>query len=123
MEVNRLLSDELAYELLIRGAVTDGTVEDKRQRLRMFMRLERLGSLPTVSAVLVEPGSEIEICHRKVVELDEALEAFDHSNAANEHARLQTRLSHVLGRLSRVADARFTQDKTLLTTRCAELLN
>lgn len=123
MEINRLLSDELTYELLIRGAVTEGTVEDKRQRLRMFIRLERLGSLPTVSAVLVDPGSEIEICHRKVVELDEALEAFDHSNAANEHARLQTRLSHVLGRLNRIADARFTQDRTVLTTRCAELLN
>lgn len=121
MEINRLLADELAYELLIRGAATDGTVDEKRQRLRTFMRLERSGDLPATSAILVDPESEIEACHCKLLELGGALRSFDFTNAANERSRIHARLMHVRGRLDRIVDRNFAQAKAQLMTRCAEI--
>lgn len=122
MEINRLHSDELAYELLVRGAVTDGTVEDKRQRLRTFMRLERSGDLPTTSAIFLDPDSEIQICDGKLLELYGALRGFDSENAANKRAGLHTRLLHVMGRLGRICDGNVAPVRAQLVTRCAELL-
>ncbi|KAJ8967369.1 hypothetical protein NQ317_017456 [Molorchus minor] len=40
MEINRLVSDELSYELRIRNASDQGTVQEKRSRLRGLMSLE-----------------------------------------------------------------------------------
>lgn len=122
MEINRLLSDELSYELLVRGAVTDGTVEDKRQRLRTFMRLERSGDLPITSAIFMDPESEIQICDEKLLGLYQAMRDFDSENAVNERARFHTRLLHVLGRLGRICDGNVAQVKAQLITRCAELM-
>ncbi|CAH1383643.1 unnamed protein product, partial [Tenebrio molitor] len=40
-EVNRLVQDELVYELAIRGLTDVGTVEQMRKTLRTLLRLER----------------------------------------------------------------------------------
>lgn len=43
MEPNHLLSDELSYELLLRGITPVGTVIEKRALLRECFRKERAG--------------------------------------------------------------------------------
>lgn len=122
MEINRLLSDELTYELHIRGAPFEGTVLEKRQRLRGLLKLEKLGtavykSLDSQSIVMED---EVEICTRKVAELDSAIKSFDVQNAANEHQRIQSRLLHVVGRLSRLPDG--CEERSTLLSRGSELL-
>lgn len=123
MEVNRLSSEELCYELLIRGAHTEGSVDAKRQRLRLFMNLEKSGDLPSVTGIYLDSQNEIEICEMKIGELDNALKNFDLNNFHNEHAKVQTRAFHVLGRLNRIADQMVVDAKSRLTLRCSEILN
>lgn len=122
MEINRLHSDELSYELLVRGAVTEGSVDEKRQRLRTFMKLERLGNLPLSVSTTLEPESEIKICSDKILELDEALNNFNPDNATNEQAKIQTRALHVMGRLNHIFDRSYSDKKTKLITHCAEIM-
>lgn len=121
MEVKRLLSDELTYELQVRGAPTDGTVLEKRQRLGGLLRLEKLGAAVGVSSRVhsfVEQ-EEIDTCSKKTDELREAILSFDVENAANDYKRIQSRLLHVVGRLGRLPDG---DSKTALLTCCSELL-
>lgn len=122
MEVNRLSSDELTYELLVRGAIAEGTVDDKRQRLRVFLNLERKGELPVTLGFTFDPVDEIAICEGKISEINEGLRNLNLDNALNERAKLKTRTLHTLHRLNRVMEPRCRDDKARLTTRCLELL-
>lgn len=122
MEVNRLSSDELSYELLVRGATSEGTVDEKRQRLRLFFNLERKGELPVTVGITFNPDDEIAICEGKVSEIEEGLQNFNVDNALNERTKLKTRTLHILHRLNRVMEPRCRDDKARLTTRCVELL-
>nr|CAI5856522.1 unnamed protein product [Callosobruchus analis] len=91
MEVNRLLSDELTYELQARGLPIGNTVAEKRLLLRESLRQERLGlSTPPTSATW------------KLGELRRAVGQFDDSNRDNEFRRIYTRLIHVSDRLKRI---------------------
>lgn len=122
MEINRLLSDELSYELLVRGGPTDGTVEEKRHHLRSYFKLERLGSLPLTSGIMLDPQSELRICEDKLFEIDGALRGFDQGNAPNEYAKIQTRLLHIVGRLNRICDSSYLGVRANLMTRSVEML-
>lgn len=124
MEINRLLSDELSYELVVRGASGDGTVVEKRQRLRGLLKLEKLGSPIKVSQELHVPGEEeLEVCVGKLDELEEAIHRIDMNNADNEYRRIQSRLLHVMNRISRVPGGLVGDDaKSQLLSRGSELL-
>lgn len=68
MNIDYLYSDELEYELGIRGYRTGGNVANKRKLLRTALRLEKDGiTFPEVS--LLTPDKEIKVCNQKVVEL------------------------------------------------------
>lgn len=120
MEVNRLLSDELSYELRIRNAPDLGTVQEKRSRLRGLLRLEKLGGAISF-APIVDVDAELETCRIKLNDLTYSARDFDVRNATNEHNRLQSRILHVINRLSRITDPRAAQFKSQLISQCATL--
>ncbi|KAJ8965342.1 hypothetical protein NQ314_004206, partial [Rhamnusium bicolor] len=120
MEVNRLLGDELSYELRVRNAPDSGTVQEKRCRLRGLMKLERLGgSIAFVSSI--DTDAELEICRNKLNELSALVHEFDTDNAINEHSRLQSRILHIINRLNHITDSRAMQFKSQLISQCAGL--
>lgn len=102
MDVNRLLSDELSYELRARNLPSEGTVANKRMMLRNALHMERSGSLPSYLPVNLDIESEIEICGRKLLDLARDIENFDEANRDNEFRRIYSRLVHVTTRLKRL---------------------
>lgn len=102
MDINRLLSDELTYELKSRGYdLGDGTVKDKRRLLREAIRNEHLG-IGNAIDVNVDAKQELTICATKLEELFGDIQEFDVSNRDNEYSRIKSRLIHVQGRLGRI---------------------
>lgn len=85
MDINRLLSDELSYELLIRNLPTTGTVADKRVLLRNAIRMERSGCLPSYSTVQLDFETELGVCTDKLKDLANSIEQFDVNNKDNEY--------------------------------------
>lgn len=123
MEVNRLLSDELSYELRVRGASIAGGVDEKRQRLRILLREERLDSNISYDITGLEPQLEIQICESKLDDLESAVKDFNFNNAINENSKIQTRLKHVLGRLNHIFDPTMNLVKVSLLNRCTGLMD
>nr|CAH7756870.1 unnamed protein product [Callosobruchus chinensis] len=63
MEINRLLSDELIYELKVRGLAAQRSVDENRSLLRGAIRGERDGLMSLVSDGLdLDFNDEIDIC-------------------------------------------------------------
>lgn len=102
MEVNRLSSDELSYELRIRGYQVDGSVQQKRSLLRYALREEREGRATMPSTTNFSAAEELGICSSKLMNLEGEIEAFDFDNRKNEFERLHSRLRHVIVRLNRI---------------------
>lgn len=102
MEVNRLTSDELSYELQIRGCQTEGSVQQKRSLLRYALREEREGRATVPTSTTLTASDELSICGSKLTNLEEEVKAFDFDNRKNEFERLYSRLRHVILRLDRI---------------------
>lgn len=124
MEVNRLLSDELTFELKCRGIdLGNGTVHEKRSLLREALHKEREGiSAPT--NVNFEPKSELNICSNKLDELLGNIQELNVANIDNEYKRIKSRLLHVEGRLNRISRADFEveTEQHKLSELCNDIL-
>lgn len=126
MEVNRLLGDEIAHELIIRGLPVYNTVAENRITLRGALRLEREGLSTMVGFdIPLHAREEIAICQDKLDSLSEDIQNFDHSNKENEYKRISTRLGHVQNRLRRirVEDQETSQERHDLLVRCLQLVD
>lgn len=126
MEVNRLLCDELAYELKIRGLPVQNTVLANRSTLRGALRLEREGlSSFNFENINLQPQEELKVCSEKLLVLSKELRNFDYSNKENEYKRLSTRLCHVQNRLQRISSSDSEQQHLLneLLGRCLQLFD
>lgn len=125
MEINRLLGDELSYELEIRGLSSEGTVAEKRSILRGLMRCERSGFSTNVRDFNLDTESELDTCENKLQQLGNDIDTFDVNNKANEYARIYSRLLHINGRLSRLENLSEDQnrDKVNLTARCMQQID
>ena len=121
MDITRLLSDELSYELAIRGAPPTGSVAEKRQRLRGLMRLEKLGNTSLSAVTDLDCQTELNICILKLDELQAAADRFEFNNASNEKSRIQSRLLHIMGRLNRIVSPDFANVKGELLLRCGHI--
>lgn len=100
--INRLRSDELTYELLVRGVeLGSGKVDEKRFLLREALLKEREGRLPEFR-MRFDPINELSICANKIEELDGEIQTFDINNRENEKQKLEARLLHVQQRLDRI---------------------
>lgn len=120
MDINRLTTDELSYELHVRGFPSEGNVLQKRKALRDAIRANRLPQVTHLDAF-----SELNICDQKLLVLREDLVNFDYANKHNEYQRIYSRLIHVSSRLNRIIDSnvRHKQIKLDLTSRCTQLLD
>lgn len=126
MEVNRLLGDELAYELKLRGLPVHNTVLANRSTLRGALRLEREGlSSFNFENINLEPREELNVCSEKLLVLARELRNFDYSNKENEYKRLSTRLCHVQNRLKRISspDSEQQHIRNELLGRCLQLFD
>lgn len=124
MKINRLLSDELSYELRIRGLDASGTVAEKRTLLRGAIRCERMGVSTLSPNVEVLASEELPICEQKLQQLSERIQNFDDENRLNEYQCISSRLLHVQGRLHRLncQNAVETQERSKLSFACMQLM-
>lgn len=124
MEVNRLLGDELVYELGIRNLPVGNTVEERRNMLREVFRKERLNIAVAPRMVLLDVENEFTICLRKIEELNLAIVNFDHNNRQNDFKRIYSRLLHISLRLARIScqEENSIKVKSDLVARCAQLI-
>lgn len=126
MEVNRLLKDELLYELHIRGVSgnRDITVAELRQNLRDILRTERNNrqSLILLDIEIIFKD-EMELCKVKLSEVEQAIENFDNENAENDYRRINTRLQHLIGRVNRITGSNDEEEeeRLLLVAACQNL--
>lgn len=124
MEVNRLKSDELSWELLVRGCDVGNSVEQKRAQLRRAL----LEKVPIGTDVQLDPYAEFGICKAKLDELIGCIQEFDQSNRVNEYKRISSRLLHLQTRLNRIDSdrpevQRRKDDLTFLLVTAIEALN
>lgn len=125
MEVNRLLGDEIVYELTIRGLPVQRLVNDNRATLRGALRMERQGILSSFHMLDLNPEQEFDICRRKIQDLGNDLARFERGNADNEYKRIQSRLFHVHLRLRRIPVGREVseEDQKVLLGDCLRLID
>lgn len=123
MEVNRLLGDEIVYELQIRGLPIQRLVNDNRTTLRGALRMERQGFCSFVLSHL-NPEEEFQVCRDKLIDIGEDVQNFDRSNYENEHKRLRSRLIHLSLRLRRVPSTSEEEEETkqTLMVECLRLV-
>lgn len=122
MDVNRLLSDELIYELRVRGLSAEGSQAERRSVLRGRLRLEKTGCHFQSVTVPFDMEGEVDTCRQKLDELDEQVRNFDRGNKVNEYQRIHSRLLHVIGRVNRLAScADFADATSSLMTHCARV--
>lgn len=112
MEVNRLLGDEIAYELQIRGLPVQRLVNDNRATLRGALRMERQGLASAFYTDDLNPEVEYEVCQQKLRDLGDDFANFDQNNMDNEVKRIRSRLLHINARLRRVPTG--TEDQEAL---------
>lgn len=122
MDINRLLADELEYELRVRGASHQGTVDEKRTRLRSRLQFEKLGGFSQSFSYEVDGKSEITTCQKKISEIRGLIDNFNPDNARNEKSKVTTRTIHIVGRLNRITEDDLVDVKDRLIEECTELM-
>lgn len=126
MEINRLRKDELLYELYIRKLPTGNTVADLRLKYREALRIEKdSGESLVKTDVVLDFDREMDICEKKIFEMDQALENFDDENAENEFKSISTKLRHVSARISRITGNNDLEEqkRIMLVQHCQQLEN
>lgn len=105
MDLYRLTRDELEYELEVRGFVNVATETNlsMRKKLQDLMRNETFGELVLVDTFQPDIVEEIEICNRKVTDLETYINDRDVIVANSNEARVvDTKLHHLFSRLKRL---------------------
>lgn len=102
MDPARLTRDELEYELNVRGHenLESVSVREMRKSLAKFLKTETLGSLPALSTL--DSDQELATCTSKCEEIRILAEQITNSSQINEYRQFTTKLSHLLGRLTRL---------------------
>ncbi|CAG9820772.1 unnamed protein product [Phaedon cochleariae] len=125
MDVNRLLGDELRYELYIRGQSSNNTVADNRARIREVFRSEWQGDMTHFPKVSLYFDNKLEICSRKLEELQQNIDDFDQNNRENEYRRIYSRLLHISGRSNRLSgkDVGEGISRLRVVNKCSQLID
>lgn len=117
MNINRLSSDELTYELVIRGVET-GTCDQMRKRLSALRKLEKSGDSFTYPPHPFTFEEDQEAIQEKIdTEVLPMIAEVDGDPSSSTVLKLHTKLSHISGRIDRmvvVSEAEKTTKARLL---------
>ncbi|KAK4881818.1 hypothetical protein RN001_005137 [Aquatica leii] len=115
LDVDRLLRDELEYELQIRRIDYSGNVEKLRKTLRSALALEKSGNVFS-QIIQLDAKTEITICEQKLKELKDIF--FTTESSTWPIKKIQCKLAHIFGRVDRISSS----EESLLSKR-SELVN
>lgn len=123
MQVNRLLQDELTYELQLRGIAT-GTVEEMRHSLAMAIRLEKSGDSVMYPKYPFTAQEDVLAVENKLVDLEPLVNDFTDKSSSTLYSKLESRLSHVLNRIDHIdANGPEGQKRSELLAKTLSLLD
>lgn len=119
--VDRLVKDELEYELKVRGISDTGNVEAMRKHFRSILSLEKSGS-PLQGKFNVDACEEIRECDKKLLELKDAISSFNGSSS--QVKKIETKFAHLMGRIGRIPenDDNVTKNRSRLLLLLSELV-
>lgn len=120
-EVNRLVSDELIYELSIRGITEVSTVEVMRKTLRNLLRLEREGTSIDYPAYPFSFQQDSLALTNKIAEIKDLIQNFDGSCQA-VYKKIFSKYAFALGRINR-SIAHETEDKLIRSKLLVDIVN
>lgn len=113
IEPDRLVKEELEYEIKIRGILPTGNVKELTRTLRDLLTLENEGHSFSMK-VEFDAESEIKICQEKLIDLESLIKA-PLSEAIIR--KLKSKLGHLVGRCERIT----SNDKEIIEIK-AKLL-
>ncbi|KAJ8967729.1 hypothetical protein NQ314_002675, partial [Rhamnusium bicolor] len=104
MDPQYLKRDELEYELSVRGITEFGaeTLRSMRRLLKDKQKNEGFGKIACHNSFDPDIGKEIDICNKKVVDLERLLETFQGGAESEEAKYIFSVLQHLYGRLNRL---------------------
>ncbi|KAJ8929025.1 hypothetical protein NQ314_018336 [Rhamnusium bicolor] len=104
MDPQYLKRDELEYELSVRGITEFGaeTLRSMRRLLKDKQKNEGFGKIACHNSFDPDIGKEIDICNKKVVDLERLLETFQGEAESEEAKYIFSVLQHLYGRLNRL---------------------
>ncbi|KAK4883254.1 hypothetical protein RN001_006573 [Aquatica leii] len=123
LDIDRLLVDELDYELHIRNVEIQGNVHDKRKMLRCSLKFEKMADTSLIRIASSDGKVELDVCEHKLGLLAAEVDSCGSVTLDNEVKRLSSRLIHVQDRLSRIVEGDVESRKEVLERKCQELLN
>lgn len=101
INVDRLVKDELEYELKVRGINDTGNVEAMRKHFRSILALEKSSS-PLHGKFNIDTGDEIRECDRKLLELKDCITSF--TGSSSQGKKIETKFAHLTGRIGRIPE-------------------
>lgn len=110
MEVNKLDSEELEYELKIRGY---SAISDEEVMRKLLRGLLKTGENNLENYIIQNPEKEIAICATKLRELKTHVDRISGNKMSDSYRKADTKLCHLLGRIDRIT----TNDEKLQKSR------
>ena len=104
MDPHHLKRDELEYELSVRGILEFGaeTLRSMRRLLKEKQKNEAFGVIISHESFNPDIEKEIDVCNKKVVELEKCLDNFQGGADTEEAKFIFSILQHLYGRLNRL---------------------
>lgn len=121
MQVNRLVQDELVYELTIRGIPT-GTVQEMRRTLASAIRLENSGESLRYPEHPYTFQQDSEAVTLKLADIKASLVEYRRPKTSSEYAKYNAQLMHLLGRVERIVSTN-EEEKATSASLLGETLN
>uniref|UniRef100_A0A1Y1KZF6 CCHC-type domain-containing protein n=1 Tax=Photinus pyralis TaxID=7054 RepID=A0A1Y1KZF6_PHOPY len=100
-EINRLSSDELIYELTVKGITEVATVEEMRKSLRRLLKLEKEGQSFTYPEYPFSVEDDLRALSDKITELENLLQDFDGSDE-NLGKKISTKINFAINRADKI---------------------
>ncbi|KAK4884771.1 hypothetical protein RN001_001042 [Aquatica leii] len=124
MEVERLNQSELIYEFRIRGVEPTGNVEQLRKLLRSSLKVEKRGKTIVFPPNPYTFEEDVKGIRETLAQLGDLVENFDDSIHGGTYKKIETKFSHVEGRIKRlIEDANRTETVDEFTRRISSLKN
>lgn len=108
VEPDRLIKEELEYEITLRGVTPQGNVKELISTLRELINLESEGH-SFKSEYNFKSGDELLICQDKIKEIEKLLTT---ELTPSTTRKIKTKLAHLLGRIERITPLHETEIQT-----------